>query len=158
MSTVIKAARLDTWLVTLQVEHPHQPGKWIKYGIWDTRTGGEIDSEERLYYPGGMRPPYSLGGRITPGQLTLSRNYRLGRDHDGPTGSPGIQQLIDAAGVSRVRVSAQPMDRYKNVYGKPIVWNGTLKTVTLPEHNSESTSDPGMLELVCTIDNKPTAT
>src|SRR5262252_438761 len=140
MSTQIRGTRLDTWQVTLQVEHPHKPGNMIPYGVWDTRTGGEIDSEERLYYPGGMAPPYSLGGRITPGQLTMSRNYRLGRDHDN------IQQLIDAAGVSRVVISAQPMDRYKNHYGRPIVWTGTLKTVTLPEHNSESTSDPGMVE------------
>jgi hypothetical protein len=152
MSTQIRGTRLDTFLVTLSVEHPHNPGHMIDYGIWDTRTGGEIDSEERLYYPGGMANPYSLGGRKTPGNVTLSRNYRLGRDHDN------IQQLIDAAGVSAIKVSMQPMDRYKNRYGSPIVWTGTLKTVTLPEHNSESTSDPGMIELVCTIDNPPTST
>lgn len=152
MSSVIKGTRQDTFLVNLRVEHPHNLGHFIDYGIWDTKSGGEIDSEERLYYPGGMQPPYSLGGRVNPGQVTLSRNYRLGRDHDG------IQQLIDAVGRSRIIVSVQPMDRYKNRYGRPIVWTGTLKTVTLPEHNSESTSDPGMIELVCTIDKPPTST
>lgn len=152
MSTQIRGTRQDTFQVSLQVEHPHNPGSWINYGIWDTKTGGEIDSEERLYYPGGMAPPYSLGGRITPGQVTLTRNYRLGRDHDN------IQQLIDAVGVSRISVSVQPMDRHKLIYGRPIVYTGTLKTVTLPEHNSESTSDPGMLEVVCTIDSAPTST
>jgi len=152
MSTQIRGTRQDTWQVSLSVEHPHNPGSMINYGVWDTKTGGEVDSEERLYYPGGMAPPYSLGGRITPGQITLTRNYRLGRDHDN------IQQLIDAVGVSRIIISQQPMDRYKNMYGRPIVWTGTLKTVTLPEHNSESTSDPGMIEIVATIDGPPTST
>jgi hypothetical protein len=158
MSANIQGTRLDTWFVTLQVENPNSPGDYIHYEVWDTRTGGEIDSEERIYYPGGMAPSYSLGGRKTPGQLTLSRNYRLGRDHDGYQANPGIQQLIDAAGVSRVIISATPMDRYKKHHGRPIVWTGTLKTVTLPEHNSESTSDPGMITLVCTIDAPPTST
>jgi hypothetical protein len=148
----IRGTRQDTWQVTLQVEHPHNPGSMINYGIWDTKTGGELDSEEHLYHPGGMMPPYSLGGMITPGQITLTRNYRLGRDHDN------IQQLIDAVGVSRVSIHQQPMDRYKNHYGRPIVWTGTLKTVTLPEHNSESTADPAMIELVCSIDSAPTST
>jgi hypothetical protein len=152
MSTQIKGTRQDTFLVTLSVENPHKLGNFINYGTFDTKTGGEVDSEERLYYPGGMQPPYSLGGRVTPGQVTLTRNYRLGRDHDN------IQQLIDAVGRSRVKVSQQPMDRYKNSYGRPIVWTGTLKTLTLPEHNSESTSDPGMIEVVCTIDKPPTST
>jgi len=155
----IKGVRLDTWQVSLQVEHPDPSNNaMLDYGIWDTRTGGEVDSEETLYHPGGMKDPYSLGGRTTPGQLTLSRNYRLGRDHDGPSGSPGIQQLIDAVGISRVTVTATPMDRYKNLSGRSIVWKGTLKTLTLPEHNSESTGEAGMIELVCSIDNKPSAT
>jgi hypothetical protein len=152
MSTTIRGTRQDTFLVTLSVEHPHSLGNWINYGVWDTKSGGEVDSEERLYYPGGMAPPYSLAGRVNPGQITISRNYRLGRDHDN------VQQLIDAVGVSRVKISQQPMDRHKNNYGRPIVWTGTLKTLTLPEHNSESTSDPGMIELVCTIDKPPTST
>jgi hypothetical protein len=152
MSTQIKGTRQDTWQVTVSIEHPHNPGSFINYGIWDTKTGGALDSEERLYYPGGMRPAYSLGGRTTPGEITLSRNYRLGRDHDN------IQQLIDAVGVSRVFITQQPMDRYKNMYGRPIVWTGTLKTLTLPEHNSESTSDPAMVEIVVTTDASPTST
>jgi len=152
MSTQIQGTRQDTFLVNLSVEHPKNLGNFIDYGVWDTKTGGEIDSEERLYYPGGMKPPYSLGGRVNPGQVTLSRNYRLGRDH------ANVQQLIDAVGRSRVKISQQPMDRYKNRYGNPIVWNGTLKTLTLPEHNSESTSDPGMIELVVTVDHPPTST
>ena len=152
MSTQIKGTRQDTWLVNLKVENPHRLGNMIDYGIWDTKSGGEIDSEENLYYPGGMRPAYSLGGRTNPGQITLSRNYRLSRDHDN------IQQLIDAVGKSKVIISQRPMDRFKNPYGSPIVWRGTLKTLTLPEHNSMSTTDAAMIEIVCSIEAPPTST
>ena len=149
--------RLDTWQVNVMVEHPDQPGVFIDYDVWDTKTGGALDSEERLYYPGGMRDPYSLGGRILPGQVTVSRNYRVERDHFGYGKTPGVQQLIDSVGISRVIVSQHMMDRFHKLYeSSPIVYTGTLKTVTLPEHNSESASDPAMIELVITVDTKPT--
>ena len=152
MASQIKPTRVDTWSITLSVEHPHVEGSMINYGIWDKKTGGEVDSEERVYHPGAMGPPISLGGRKIPGQVTLSRLYRLGRDHDN------IQQLIDAAGGSRIVISQQPMDIHGNVYGgSPIVYTGTLKTVNLPEHDSEGT-DPAMIEVVCTIDGNPSST
>jgi hypothetical protein len=143
--------RQDTWAITLFVEHPHNPGSMINYAVWDKKSGGGVDSEERVYYPGAMAPPISLGGRKTVGQVTLQRLYRLGRDHDP------IQQLIDAVGVSRVSIHQQPMDIHGNVYGSPIVYNGTLKTLNIPDHDSEG-NDPAMIEVVCTIAAPPTST
>jgi len=154
----ILGTRQDTFMVTLMVEHPHKNGQYLDYGIWDTRTGGEIDSEEHLYHPGAMKEPYSLGGRVNPGNIIMSRNFRVGRDLQAQSIPGGIQTLIDAAGRSRVIITMFTMDRYKNVHTPAIVWRGTLKRVTLPEHNSESTSDPGMLEIECSIDAPPTAT
>lgn len=151
MSTQLNPTRQDTWVIHLKVEHPVN-GNMIDYGVWDKKTGGGVDSEERIYYPGGMEPPISLGGRKSTGQVTLQRNYRLGRDHDP------IQQLIDAAGRSAVIISQHPMTRSGQVYGSsPIVYRGTLKSVNLPEVDSEG-NDPAMLELVCTIDATPTST
>jgi len=98
-----------------------------------------------------MYPSYSLGGRVVPAQVTLTRNYRIHRDHYH------IQNLLDAVGVSRVTIQQMPMDRYRNVYTPALVWHGTLKTVILPEHNSESTSDPGMITVVASIDSAPSA-
>jgi hypothetical protein len=149
MSSQILGTRQDTFLVNLTIEDPHNLDNLIDFGTWDTRTGGEVDSEERLYYPGGMLPAYSLGGRVTPGNVTISRNYRVGRDHDR------IHKLVDAVGKSRCYVGMTPMDRYKKQHGPPITWVGTLKTVTFPEHNSESTGDPGMIELVISVDKPP---
>ena len=152
MSTQIRGTRQDTFLVNLQVEDPHKPGTWWDFGIWDTKTGGDLDSEERLYYPGGMTAPYSLGGRILPQAVTLTRNYRIARDHFH------VQSLLDAVGKSNIQIQMFPMDKYGNEHTPAIVWNGTLKTVVLPEHNSESSSDPAMIQVVCTIASAPTAT
>ena len=152
MSTNILGTRQDTFLVALQVEDPKKPGTYIDWGIWDTKTGGDLDSEERLYYPGGMKDPYSLGGRISPQQVTLTRNYRIQRDHYH------IQKLFDSVGVSNIIITQFPMDKYHKEHTPAIVYRGTLKTVTVPEHNSESTSDPAMLSIVCTVDSAPTAT
>jgi hypothetical protein len=146
----VKPTRLDTWQITLAVEHPHNPGSMIPYGVWDKKSGGSVDSEERVYYPGGMAPPISLGGRKSTENVTLTRNYRLGRDHDP------IQQLIDAVGRSQISIAQQPMDTHGNVYGRPIVYTGTLKTVNLPDHDSEG-NDPAMVEVVCTIAGTPSS-
>jgi hypothetical protein len=143
--------RADTWRINLRVEHPHNPGSMIDYTVWDKKTGGGVDSEERIYYPGGMVPPISLGGRKTVANVTLQRLYRLQRDHDK------IQQLIDAVGVSAVTISQHPMDIHGNVYGSPIVYNGTLKTVNLPDHDSEG-NDPAMIEVVVSVAAPPTST
>jgi hypothetical protein len=151
MSTQYLATRLDTFTVTLMVEDIRNPGHYFDWGIWDQKTGGDLDSEERLYYPGAMAAPYSLGGRILPQNITLIRNYRIHRDHYH------VQQLLDAVGKAGVIITMFPMDKYGNTHTPALVWRGTLKTVVLPEHNSETASDPGMIHVVATVESAPTA-
>jgi hypothetical protein len=151
MPTIL-GTRQDTWLVALAIEDPANPGDpYPDWGIWDTKTGGDIDSDDHLYYPGGMLPAYDLGGKPTPQSITLSRNYRIQRDHYR------AQKLIDSVGKSNVRITIFPMDKYGNEHTPAIVYLGTLKTVTFPEINSESSSDPGMITIVCTIYSAPSA-
>lgn len=151
MSTQIRGTRPDTFTVGLMVEDPHKPGQWLDFGIWDTKTGGDLDSDDLLYYPGAMQPPYSLGGRISPQAVTLTRNYRIQRDHYH------IQTLLDAVGKSAIQVSQFPMDKFGNTHTPALIWNGTLKTVTPPEHNSMASAEAAMITVVCTIDSAPTA-
>jgi hypothetical protein len=113
-------------------------------------SGGEIDSDDAKYYPGGMAPPVSLGGRKSVGNVTVSRLYRLARDHDA------VQVLIDAAGKASMVVTKQPLDVDGNVYGRPIVYKGTLKRVTPPEVDSESSS-AAMIELEMTVEGFPSS-
>jgi hypothetical protein len=135
--------RQDTYNVHVSVDGTN-------LGTWDKLTGGEVDSDEYKYKPGGMAPPVSLGGTRNVGNLTVSRLYRLARDHDR------AQWMINRAGSARVVVSKQPLDIDGNVYGRPIVYRGTLKRVTFPEHDSES-NNPGLLEIEVTVGGYPTA-
>jgi hypothetical protein len=58
--------REDTWLLTVNVD-----GRDL--GVFDTLSGGELDSEESKYQPGGMAAEISLGGRKTIGNVTIGQ-------------------------------------------------------------------------------------
>lgn len=125
-------SRQDQYAVSMSVDGE-------KFGVYDKLSGGEIDSEEAKYRPGAMAPMVSLGGTVEVGNLTISRLYVLNRDHDR------IHWLVGRVGKGQVVISRQPLDVDGNAYGKPLVYTGTLKTVTPPEVDSES-SDAALLE------------
>lgn len=133
--------RSDTYNVRVSVDG-------INLGTFDKMTGGEVDSEEYKYKPGGMAPQVSLGGTRTTGNITVSRLYRLQRDHDR------AQWLINRVGIAIGVISKQPLDVNGNAYGKPLVYRATLKRCSFPEHDSES-SNPGLLELEFTPEGMP---
>lgn len=150
MATRGGPTRADTYTVTVTIFSPNNPTVIMMKGVWDKLQGGQMDSDETVYHPGGMADPVSLGGRKTTENITVSRLYRLGRDHDT------VQSLFNGVGKSKVTVAKQPMDIDGNVYGSPIVYNGTLKRVAPPDHDSES-SDAGLIEIEVTVDGYPTA-
>jgi len=110
------------------------------FGVWDSMDGGEVDSNESKFAPGGMAPEVSLGGKQTVGNIKVKRLYDLNRDHTV------MPYLMGAAGKVDVIVTKQPLDVDGNAFGRPLVYRGKLKTVTPPNHDSTS-SDPSMLEL-----------
>lgn len=115
----------------------------VDLGVWDKLSGGEIDSEETRYKPGGMGAPITLGGSVEVQELTISRLYMLSRDHDR------IHWLISRVGKGIGVVARQPLDPDGNAYGAPLVYTGTLKTVNPGEIDSES-SDALLVECALT--------
>jgi hypothetical protein len=115
-----------------------------KLGVFDVLTGGETDSDELKYRPGGMAPVISLGGVVTVGQLIVSRLYKLDRDHSR------IHWLLGRVGVGQVTVTKTVLDPDKNAFGKPLVTKGVLKRVTPPEVDSNATGDAAVIELEIT--------
>lgn len=122
----------------------------VSYGVWDKMTGGALDSEEVKYYPGGMVPPESLGGRRTTDNVVVTRNYRLDRDQ------PRLADMRAQVGKGVCVVSKQSLDADGNAFGPPDVYRGTLKRVTPPEHDSESTA-AGMIEIEVTVEGYPSS-
>src|SRR5215472_3640183 len=96
-------------------------------GIFDVMTGGEVDTTELVYKPGGMLPQISLGGIVTVGQVVLNRLYQLDRDHQT------IHWLVGRVGKGRVTITKTSLDTDQNAYGAPLVYKGVLKRVTPPE-------------------------
>ena len=129
-------SRQDQYAVTLTVD-----GR--DFGTWDMLKGGEIDSEELKFKPGGMASSVSLGGAVEVSNLKVSRLYSLSRD------STQIHWLISRVGKGDCVLNRQSLDVDANVYGPPLVYTGKLKNVTPPEVDSTS-SDAGLIELEIT--------
>lgn len=135
--------RQDTFVLRLTVNG-------VPFGIWDKKTGGELDSDSTTYYPGGMRAQQDLGGRKTAGNITLQRLYDRIDDHDR------INTLLNGAGRAKITITQRPMDEDGNEYGKSITWNGRLKRVLPPDVDSES-SAAAIIEIECTVKGTPIA-
>ena len=133
--------RQDTFRVTVFING-------INFGVWDKKTGGQVDSEQTSYKPGGMTPPVSLGGSKNVDNIVVSRLYRQERDHTE------VGRLMNWAGKADMSVHQQPLDFDAQPFGNPIVWRGTLKRVMAPDVDSES-NDAAMLELEMTVDGYP---
>jgi hypothetical protein len=127
-------SRQDQYLVTVSVDGIGN------LGVFDTFSGGEVDSDEQKYSPGGMAPPVSLGGAVTMGNVTVQRLYVLERD------VPIVHQLLAATGRAGIQVTKQSLDVNRVPYGRPLVYTGILKKTQPPDHDSTS-SDPALLEL-----------
>ena len=126
--------RKDQYQVTVKVDGIGE------LGIFDSMTGGENDSDEQKYRPGGMANPISLGGAVTMGNVTVSRLYVLERDH------AIMHQLLSLVGVAGITASKQPLDTNKVPYGRPLVYRGKIKQITPPDHDSTS-SDPAVFDI-----------
>lgn len=126
-------SRQDQYAVAVEIDG-------VYTGIWDKMSGGEIDSEETKYKPGGMLTEISLGGSTNMGNVTVSRLYDLNRDH------LSVKAWMSRAGKAAVKVTKQPLDTDGNAFGAPLVYAGKLKMVTPPEVDSES-SDAALIEL-----------
>jgi hypothetical protein len=114
-------------------------------GVWDKKEGGEVDSSEKKYYPGGMEDPVSLGGKQEHQPLKLTRLFSLSRD------LPAVKGWMALAGQGTPVVGTEQfLDPRKNVVGEGFTYVGTLKKVALPPHDSES-DDEAMVEIEVTI-------
>jgi hypothetical protein len=124
-------SRLDQYDVSVSINGTN-------FGTFDKMTGGDIDSEEL------MATEISLGGPVTIANITVSRLYVLNRDH------PQVATWKAAVGKGAVTVRKQPLDVNKVPFGNPITYTGTLKSLKLPEPDSEGSGTAGIVEMEVT--------
>jgi hypothetical protein len=109
-------------------------------GVFDTMTGGEIDSEELKYRPGGMHEAISLGGTKIINNVVVGRLFDLVRDLSK------AHQLAEGVGRATVTVTKTSLDVDGHAVGVALVYTGKLKTVTFPEVDSD-TNEAAMMTL-----------
>lgn len=109
-------------------------------GTWDRLSGGETDSDDTKYRPGGTPDQLSLGGPKTVANITVMRLFQRGRD------TALLPYLLAQAGRGQCVVSKQPVDDDYNAFGPPLVYTGKLKQVSPPDSNSES-NDAALISL-----------
>jgi hypothetical protein len=124
------------WDVTVVVDGTH-------LGTFDVQTGGESDTDELTYKPGGMNAVISLGGSVTIGQVIVSRYYDHQRD------DPQLHWLLSRVGKGQVKITKTSLDVNGQPWGKALVYTGVLKRVTPPEVDSTST-DAATIEMEIT--------
>lgn len=130
-------SREDQYNVTVIVS---RGGTTYDLGTFDKFSGGEADSEETKFWPGGLGEQLSLGGRKTVNNFKVERLYDLSRDH------PLMGWLLAGSGKADVVATKTSIDPDGVAQGRPLVYRGKLKQVTPPDHDSES-SDAAMYEL-----------
>lgn len=116
-------SRTDQAVVSLAVDG-------VDYGIWDKLTGGDMDSNETKYKPGGGVTEVSLGGTRMVTDVVLTRLYVLERDH------VSAHALLNRVGRGTGVATKQPTDVDGNIFGRPLVYAGRLKTVNFPDADS----------------------
>lgn len=132
-------SRQDQALITVTVDG-------VALGTFETRTGGDTDSNETTYRLGGMGPRVALGGNVMVGNVTVARLY----DTDAQSRA---KWLLGRAGKGKMVVTEQALDLDGNSTGDPLVWSGVLKRVQTPERNADS-DNAATLELEMSVSGR----
>lgn len=117
--------RADQQRVTLTVAG-------VSYGVFDKKSGGLSDSEELKYRKGGMGPERTFGG---PG---MTENVTISKIVEGAAGWAEIRALRQQRGRGACTCVVQALDDDGNAIGQPDVYTGILKSVSSPDHDSNS--------------------
>lgn len=133
-------SRQDQYSVTLTLTLNNET---LSLGIWDKFDGGEVDSEETRYRPGAMGAEISLGGFVTVGNVTLSKLFDQAAD------LPRLGKMLLWVGRAQATAIKQPLSVTGVPVGKALKYQGTLKRVSPPAADSES-SAPGLIEVELT--------
>lgn len=137
------AAREDAALVTVSVLDVD--GTAVSLGTFESRTGGDTDSQETTVQMGGIGVRRALGGQQTPVNVVVQGLYTDDR-------AARIKWLRSRVGKGTNMIVTESRQDGENVaVGDPQVWRCVLKRVKSPDFTS-SNANPGMLEMEGTVD------
>jgi len=133
--------REDQFMIHAGVNGVSFPGTFS----WQSKEGGDVQSDAVVTHPGGMLGSITLGG---PNKRTDATVKRMMTD----TLMPFIQPLERACGHARMWISWTPMDADGNrIPNSTITLNGILKEVQIPPANANTAAE-SVLGLVMSCD------
>lgn len=112
------------------------------FGVWDKKTGGDVQATITKHRPGGMGPEETYGGQTEITDLVLTR-VKKRKDRDDIA---KIAVLRNRIGRGHAVVVEQPLDQDANAYGPPSVHTGVLQRVSGADVDSTS-NDADMYEV-----------
>ena len=104
----------------------------MNLGTFQTFAGGGSAADDTKNRPGGMGPEESLGGPVSRDAFTVSRLYKLERDH------PIFKTIDGLTGSARVVAVRQKLQKDRSPFGDPTTYTGTLIKVTPADHDSNA--------------------
>ena len=113
-------------------------------GTFDSRVGGITDAEIAKYRAGGGARQRARLGRGDHGDVTVARELHRERDHEL------ARTLRASVGKATISIVEQLLDEDEVPWGKPVTFNGRLKSVDAGDADSNS-DDERMFTIVATI-------
>lgn len=98
---------------------------------WDNGTGGDFLATSSRYAPGGSQATEAVATRPEPTDITLTREFRIGRDDQ-------LQPAFDNLVGARCTVVRIAVDRFGNVMGRSRGKSGVFLGSTEPTVDTTS--------------------
>jgi hypothetical protein len=108
------------------------PTGTVNLGIFDKRTGGDVQATAAKHRPGGWVSEKSYASLPTYTDVVINRVYERDRDHEM------LRTLDNRAGRSMITVTEQPLDPDGHAWGNPITWRGRLLQIKHGDYDSTS--------------------
>ena len=123
----------------------------LSLGVFDGRTGGQVDSAAVSYPRAGIAGHLALGGRTEVTPVVISRIY----DSEAQA---YIARLRRGAGKVQMQVAESLTDDEGNVLTSPTTqWTGVLKMVHVSDVSQDANAAQ-TLEIEMTVEGVPTTT
>lgn len=106
-------------------------GMTLDLGVFDTFTGGAKKGETVKHRAGNMGDSEAVGGVSSRDDFTVSRRYRLERDH------PNRKKLDALVNIGRVTCVRQKLNPDKTPFGDPDTYTGIMSGFVMPDHDSD---------------------
>ena len=105
---------------------------------WQSKEGGDVQSDAVVTHPGGMKKAITLGGPNKRSDATVKRMFT-------DTLMPYVTQLENACGNAGMWVSWTPMDANGvAIPNTTVTLTGVLKEVQVPPANANSTGEAAL--------------